>query len=82
MNFKHIKQMKQFTFYTLVGVLALSAVGCQDLAVENKNSPDRSVAFAQPGDVVNLISGTWTDYWAAVTVVWRGRCVLLFNAGG
>ncbi|MXW33040.1 MAG: RagB/SusD family nutrient uptake outer membrane protein [Rhodothermaceae bacterium] len=66
MNFKHIKQMKQFIFYTLVGVLALSAVGCQDLAVENKNSPDRAVAFAQPGDVVNLISGVWTDYWSAV----------------
>lgn len=66
MKSKHIKQMKQFTFYTLVGVLALSAVGCQDLVVENKNSPDRAVAFAQPGDVVNLVSGTWPDYWLGI----------------
>ena len=58
--------MKQFIFYTLVGVLALSAVGCQDLVVENKNSPDRAVAFAQPGDVVNLVSGTWPDYWLGI----------------
>lgn len=66
MKFKHIKQMKQLTFYTLIGVLALGAVGCQDLAVENKNSPDRTVAFAQPGDVVNLVSGTWQDYWLGI----------------
>ena len=66
MKFKHIKQMKQLTFYTLIGVLALGAVGCQDLAVENKNSPDRTVAFAQPGDVVNLVSGTWPDYWLGI----------------
>ncbi len=62
----NIKQMKNFIFYTLISVMALGAVGCQDLAVENENSPDRTVAFAQPGDVVNLISGTWADYWSSI----------------
>lgn len=68
--------MKQFTFYTLIGVLALGSVGCQDLAVENKNAPDRAVAFAQPGDVVNLVSGTWLDYWSSTQ--WCGRGGALF----
>ena len=58
--------MKQLTLYTLIGVLVLSVVGCQDLAVENENSPDRAVAFAQPGDVLNLVSGTWVDYWGSI----------------
>ncbi len=65
MKFKNINQMKQFAFYMLIGVLTLSATGCQDLAVENENSPDRKVAFAQPGDVVNLVRGTFPSYWSA-----------------
>jgi len=57
--------MKQFLFYTLVTILSLSAVGCQDLAVDNPNNPDRTIAFAQSGDVVTLISDTFEDYWGA-----------------
>ncbi len=53
--------MKQ-TFVTGLACLLLLG-GCQDLAVENPNNPDRAVAFAQPGDVVNLIKGTFQDYW-------------------
>lgn len=58
--------MKQFTFYTLIGLLSIGTVGCQDLAVENKNSPDRRIAFSQPEDVVNLVKGTFADYWSGV----------------
>ncbi len=72
MKSKNIKQMKQFILYALIGVLTLSAVGCQDLAVENKNSPDRVVAFSQPGDVVNLVRGTWSDYWDSIQQCYSG----------
>ena len=34
MKLENINQMKRIAFYTLVGMLSLSAVGCQDLAVE------------------------------------------------
>lgn len=66
MKNQHNIQMKQILFYTLVGILSISAVGCQDLAVENPNNPDRTIAFAQPGDVVNLISDTFEDYFLAI----------------
>jgi len=59
-------EMKRLVFYLLIGVLSISIVGCQDLAVENENSPDRAVAFAQPGDVVNLARGTFADYWTSI----------------
>lgn len=66
MKLENINQMKRIAFYTLLGILSLSAVGCQDLAVENTNAPDRTIAFAQPGDVVNLVKGTFADYWLGI----------------
>ena len=66
MKLENVNQMKRIAFYTLVGILSLSAAGCQDLAVENNNAPDRTVAFAQPGDVVNLVKGTFADYWLSI----------------
>ncbi len=66
MNPKNINRMKSLTFYTLIVIVTLSAAGCQDLAVENENAPDRTIAFSQAGDVVNLVSGTFLDYWGGV----------------
>jgi hypothetical protein len=66
MKLENINQMKRIAFYTLVGILSLSAAGCQDLSVENNNAPDRTIAFAQPGDVVNLVKGTFADYWLSI----------------
>ena len=66
MKLENVNQMKRIAFYTLLGILSLSAVGCQDLAVENNNAPDRTVAFAQPGDVVNLVKGTFANYWLSI----------------
>ncbi len=56
--------MKQTVLSGLACLLLLA--GCQDLAVENPNNPDRTVAFSQPGDVVNLIKGTFQDYWLGI----------------
>jgi starch-binding outer membrane protein, SusD/RagB family len=48
----------------LVGlVMAVAAVGCQDLDVANPNNPDRARALAVPGDVETLISSAWYPYW-------------------
>ena len=41
----------------------VSVSGCQDLAVENLNAPDRAVALARPADVANIIAGTFEEYW-------------------
>ncbi len=62
--------MKQSILSGLACLLLLA--GCQDLAVENSNNPDRAVAFQQPGDVVNLISGTFQDYWLGIQNCSRG----------
>ena len=62
--------MKQTLLSGLACLLLLA--GCQDLAVENPNNPDRTVAFAQPGDVANLISGTFQDYWLGIQNCSRG----------
>ena len=62
--------MKQ-TLLTGLACLLLLA-GCQDLSVQNENSPDRAVAYAQPGDVVNLISGTFQDWWLGIQNCSRG----------
>ena len=64
--------MNQFAFYLLIAVISLSIVGCQDLAVENENAPDRAIAFAQTGDVVNLARGTFEDYWTAIQTCGAG----------
>lgn len=57
------RSMKNNIVYLLAMVLGLGVAGCQDLAVENNNSPDRTIALARPGDVANLIQGTFVDYW-------------------
>ena len=36
---------------------------CQDLAVDNENSPNRVLALAEPGDVENLIANTFSVNW-------------------
>ena len=58
--------MKSNIIYVLAVVLGLSVAGCQDLAVENANAPDRTIALARPGDVANLIQGTFVDYWLSI----------------
>ena len=62
--------MKQTLLSGLACLLLLA--GCQDLAVENPNNPDRSAAYQQPGDVVNLISGTFQDWWLGIQECSRG----------
>jgi hypothetical protein len=47
-------------------VLLLFSVGCQDLAVENKNNPDTLRALAEPQDVETLIKDSWAVYFEAV----------------
>ena len=71
-----INLMKSFALYTLVGFLLTVVVGCQDLAVENENNPDREIAFSQPGDVVNLLRGTFSDYWHSVQSCENGALTL------
>ena len=44
----------------------LLLAGCLDLSVDNNNAPDRAVAFSQPGDVANLVSGTFQDWWLSI----------------
>ena len=58
--------MKQFVFNILGFVVLLGVAGCQDLSVDNDNSPDRTAAFSRPGDVANLVKGTFIDYWSSV----------------
>ena len=72
MKSENKNHMKRFAFYTLLCIFGLGVAGCQDLAVENKNAPDRAVAFSQPGDVVNLVKGTFADYWRSVQECSRG----------
>ena len=59
--------MKNITYcMALFLMLALSA--CQDLAVQNENSPDRALALAEPQDVEALVKGTFITNW------WRQEC--------
>ena len=50
-------------FYSLAMLLLITMGGCQDLAVENENSPDRLKALAEPGDVEALGSNTFKRNW-------------------
>jgi hypothetical protein len=43
---------------------AVLLAGCQDLVVENTNSPDRFRALSDPASVETLIVGSWRDKWA------------------
>ncbi len=72
MNIEYINQMKRYSSYLVVAILTITIVGCQDLSVENNNAPDRTVAFAQPGDVTNLVKGTFADYWGSIQYCGNG----------
>ncbi len=50
---------------TGLALLLLFSVGCQELVVENPNSPDTLKALAEPGDVEQLIADTFTAFWSA-----------------
>lgn len=69
--------MKTKTIYSLALLLVFGLVGCQDLAVENTNSPDRQKVLARPGDTQNLIAETFTDFWTATQ--WCGSGALFFS---
>ncbi|MCY4001883.1 MAG: hypothetical protein OXF84_13900 [Bacteroidetes bacterium] len=69
--------MKRFVFCSLIGVLSFTVIGCQDLAVENQNAPDRTLAFSRPGDVANLTKNLFTDYWESTQYCSSGA--LLFS---
>ena len=45
--------------------LVVTWIGCEDLVVENTNSPDKSQVLADPNDVVNLIGSSFLDFWRA-----------------
>lgn len=46
--------------------LVLTLAACQDLAVDNLNSPDRDRALAEPSDIAGLVgSSLLTWYWGA-----------------
>ena len=57
--------MQNKIIYALAVLLIFGLTGCQDLAVENENSPDRTIALARPGDVEALVAETFTNYWSA-----------------
>jgi hypothetical protein len=46
-----------------LGVAALALVGCQDLAVENPNEPDRGRATLQPRSVESFVSSAFRTWW-------------------
>jgi len=57
--------MKNFKILALIGLLALVANACADLAVTNLNDPDRQRAIQTPGDVEALISGSFNSvFWS------------------
>lgn len=49
--------------YSLMTLFIFVMAGCQDLAVDNENSPDRVKALAEPADVQALGSNTFTQNW-------------------
>src|SRR5690606_41127294 len=48
----------------VLGALALA--GCQDLAVENPNEPDRGRATQQPLSVESFVSSAFRTWWPSV----------------
>lgn len=60
--------------FLLSGAL-LVLMGCQDLSVENENSPNRAQVLAAPADVENLAGGTFLDFWTATQ--WCGQSPML-----
>ncbi len=62
-----MKRLKRHSIQIgLTAILILGLVGCQDLAVENLNNPDRARALTSPPDVRNLVAGTFRNYWDVV----------------
>ena len=57
--------MKNIFGYLTVLAMALTLAACQDLAVDNENSPNRALALAEPGDVETLIGDTFSKNWEA-----------------
>jgi hypothetical protein len=60
---------------SLAALLIVTLTGCQDLSVENENSPDRAQVFATPGDIETLAGGTFGDFWASTQ--WCGQSMML-----
>ncbi|MCK5029443.1 MAG: RagB/SusD family nutrient uptake outer membrane protein [Bacteroidales bacterium] len=60
--------MNKLTKYLilLVGITVMLFTGCQDLEVENLNSPDKERALANPADLVSLLNGAKTTYFNTV----------------
>lgn len=49
----------------LVAALGITLSGCQDLAVDNLNAPDRFRAMSEPGDVETLIYSAYRLWWTS-----------------
>ena len=62
------------TLYSLAMLLIFVMTGCQELTVDNENSPDRVKALAEPGDVEALGSNTFTQNWERQ---WCGESFML-----
>src|SRR5574341_723526 len=65
----------------LTGLLLLAAAGCEDpLLVENPNAPDTERALARPGDVQQLVVGSYNTYHSAhfgsATAIWAQSMVM------
>lgn len=58
-----MRLFKIFVPLMLAGLVAMS--GCEDLAVQNQNDPDRERALTQPDDIETLIQGTFRTYYYA-----------------
>ena len=48
--------------WLFIGLLAVGAVGCSDLEVENLNNPDTSKVLASDADVKTLASGMYNQF--------------------
>ena len=60
--------MKTLSRTTTVGMallLMVSFAGCVDLELDNNNSPNRLQVLGTPEDVVNLVGGSFLDFWRA-----------------
>ncbi len=55
--------MRQFIKNGIVLLAAVALVGCQDLLVDNKNSPDRHRALSQPDAVELLVASTFQTFY-------------------
>lgn len=65
--------MKSIT-WALAVLLVVTLAGCQDLSVENENSPDRTQVLATPADIEQLAGGTFRTFWEATQ--WCGQSMM------